>query len=233
MLKKSFALLGFIWFLSGCSNITVLDSNSATGKDQAYLIWLGIAVMSMVILVVFSLFTIFVIKYRTTREREHILPEDVAGNRKLELTYTIIPFILLLILAVPTVKITLEQSPSGKALSEQAGIHINVQAKQFEWAFEHENGKKVVDELIIPEGETLIFHLTSTDVIHSFWIPELAGKVDVMPHKELTYVIQDAEVGTYDGKCAEFCGIQHANMTFTVNVVSLEDYETYINEKNE
>lgn len=212
--------------------MTVLDPKSTTGKDQAYLIWFSLAIMLLVLFVVFVLFTVFVIKYRTTTKRQGIFPKDVKGNLKLELTWTIIPFILLLILAVPTVKITLEQSPSTEAANVQNGVHINVEASQFEWAFEHGNGKKVKGELIIPEGKPIVLHLKSKDVIHSFWVPELAGKVDVLPNKELTYVIKEPERGRYDGKCAEFCGLQHAKMTFEVKVVSASEYERYINKKS-
>lgn len=231
-IMKKILILCTMLLMVGCSNIKVLDPKSVTGKEQAYLIWLSIALMSIVIIVVFTLFTWFVIKYRHTTARKGTLPIDVKGNTKLELTYTIIPVFILLILAVPTVKITLDQSPSTEASIEQEGTHINVGVKQFEWSFEHPNGKKEVDELVLPEGEPLIFHLQSEDVIHSFWIPELAGKVDVFPHKELTYVIKDADMGTYDGKCAEFCGIQHGNMTFSVKVVSKEDYEDYLQDNN-
>ncbi|HLR59750.1 MAG TPA: cytochrome c oxidase subunit II [Pseudogracilibacillus sp.] len=222
-----------IFLITGCSNITVLDPKSETGKDQAFLIWLSTALMVLVILVVFVLFTYFVIKYREKPGKSDTLPIDVKGNMKLELTYTIIPIILLIVLAVPTVKITMEQSPSKTVTKNEEGRHIEVLAKQFEWSFQHPNGERVADELVVPEGEPLVFHLTSEDVIHSFWIPELAGKVDVIPGNQITYVIDDAEVGTYQGKCAEYCGIQHTNMNFTVKVVEKDEYINYLNDIEE
>ena len=227
---KRNAFFVIVFLLSGCSNITILDPKSETGKDQAYLIWFSLAIMSLVLLTVFVLFTIFVFKYREKKQKGE-LPKDIKGHLKLELTWTIIPIVLLLILAIPTVKITMDQSPSTKASQNQNGIHINVEAKQFEWAFQHENGKKATNKLVLPEEESIILHLKSEDVIHSFWVPELAGKVDVFPNKELTYVIEDPEIGQYDGKCAEFCGTHHAKMIFDVEVVSMTDYESYINEK--
>ena len=172
-------------------------------------------------------FTIFVVKYRYTQERKDMIPKDIKGNKKLELTYTIIPCILLLILAVPTVKVTLDQSPSTEAAKED-GVHINVNARQFEWKFEHENGKEAKDELILPENEPIIFHLKSEDVIHSFLDTRACWEGGCFPNKELTYIIRDMKKGTYDGKCAEFCGIQHANMRFTVKVVSEDEYKDYL-----
>src|SRR5699024_4478565 len=111
---------------------------------------------------------------------------------------------------------------------------IDVTAKQFEWNFEHENDKEVTDELIVPEQEPIVLHLQSADVIHSFWVPELAGKVDVFPNKELTYVIEKPEKGTYKGKCAEFSCIQHTDNIYNVKVVSEENYDEYLHsEKHE
>lgn len=219
--------------MTGCSHITVLDPKSATGKDQAYLIWFSLAIMLLVLLVVFVLFTIFVSRYRVTEVRKDELPKDVKGHLKLELLWTIIPIILLLILAIPTVRITLEQSPEKSAGKGAEGVHINVEAEQFAWTFKHQNDKEKKGELVLPEGESIHLHLRSKDVIHSFWVPELAGKVDVMPHETLTYVIDDAEIGSYEGKCAEFCGTHHANMTFEVRVVSMDDYKQYVEEKKD
>src|SRR5699024_675100 len=167
------------------------------------------------------------------KERQNVIPKDVKGNLKLELRYTILPILLLIVLAVPTIKITLHQSPSTEAAQEK-GTPIDVTAKHIEWKYVHDNDKEVTDELIVPEKEPIVLHLQSADVIHSFWVPELAGKVDVFQNKELTYVIESPEKGTYKGKCAEFCGVQHTDMTFTVKVVSEEDYDEYLHsEKHE
>lgn len=225
-------LSGFTLMLSGCSGINVLDPKSSTGKEQAYLIWLSLGIMTLVLVVVFILFAYFVYKYRYSESRKGYEPVDVDGNRKLELTYTIIPIILLIILAVPTIRITMEQSPDTTASQtpEDDTIKIEVTGRQFEWEFKHENGAEVKDELVLPEDEDIEFNLHSEDLIHSFWIPELAGKVDVFPNKELTYIIRDVERGEYEGKCAEFCGVQHTNMTFSVKVISKEDYRNYIND---
>ena len=223
-------ILPIFLFLTGCS-ITVLDPKSSTGKEQSFLIWFSFGLMSIVVLVVFILFIRFVFKYRYTKEKEGFIPKDVKGNLKLELTWTILPILLLAVLAVPTIVTTYDQSPVSDASEELEGVHVHVKAEQFKWTFTHENGKEVEDELVIPEGESIIFHLEAVDVIHSFWIPELAGKVDAIPGKEITYEIKNPEVGTYKGKCAEYCGIQHAQMTFETRVVSEDDYQKYLEEE--
>src|SRR5699024_12468366 len=105
--------------LVGCSSITVLDTKSETGKDRAYVIWFSLAIMSIVILVVFILFTWFIIRYRYTKERQNVLPKDVKGNLKLELTYTILPIILLSEVSVHTIKITIHQISGKKSEQEK------------------------------------------------------------------------------------------------------------------
>lgn len=226
-----FSLLPF-FLLSGCSNITVLDPKSATGKEQAFLIWFGLAIMLLVLIVVFFLLAKVVITYRHSKQPAdspvHYLHDK--QKRNLQLIWTIVPIILLIILAVPAIRIAYHQSPVAEAESRFEGEHIYVTAKQFEWAFTYETDKTEKNLLILPEGESIVLHLSTADVIHSFWVPELAGKVDVIPGKPIVYQIDNPVIGVYKGKCAEYCGIQHANMTFTVKVVSKEEYENYIND---
>lgn len=229
---KKIRLLLPLLLISGCSNIAVLDPKSATGKDQAFLIWLGLGIMLLALAVVFILLARIVIKYRYTEEREddptHYLNDK--QKRNLQLAWTIIPIILLVILAIPSVPIGYQQSPVAEADSRHEGEHINVSAKQFQWTFTYDTDKTEDNLLTLPEGESIILHLSTEDVIHSFWVPELAGKVDVIPNKPIVYQINKPEIGVYKGKCAEYCGIQHANMTFTVKVVSKKEYENYIND---
>lgn len=226
---KKIWVFPFLLLLSGC-NITILNPKSVTGEEQAFLIRLSLLIMSIVILVVFVLLTLFIRKYRAKNLPADYIPSKEVGNKKLEVAWTLIPILLLVILAIPTVAVTYYQSPVSDLAADKEGEHVEVVAKQFEWTFIYENEKETFDELVIPEGESIIFELYSEDVIHSFWIPELGGKVDVMPHKKLVYEIKEPEIGTYDGKCAEYCGIQHANMRFDVKVVSKEDYQKFLEE---
>ncbi|WP_161493810.1 cytochrome c oxidase subunit II [Virgibacillus necropolis] len=226
-MKKLFTI-PILLLLAGC-DIAVLDAKSETGQDQAFLIWFSFGLMMIVLLIVFILFARFVWKYRETNQNKDTLPKDVKGNKKLEITWTTLAVLLLAVLAVPTVSITYNQSPilSSSEESEQA-VHVTVTGQQYFWTFDYENGKQTTNKLVIPANKTIVFHLKSSDVIHSFWIPRLAGKTDVLPGKELLYKIANPEIGTYEGHCAEFCGVQHAKMQFTTQVVSNEDYEKWL-----
>ncbi|ASK62027.1 cytochrome c oxidase subunit II [Virgibacillus phasianinus] len=227
---KKLLTIPILLLLAGC-DINVLDAKSETGQDQAFLIWFSFGLMMIVLVVVFVLFARFVWKYRETDQNKHTLPKDVKGNKKLEITWTTLAILLLVVLAVPTVAITYDQSPvlSSSEEAEQA-VHVNVTGQQFFWTFEYENGKETTNKLVIPANKTIVFHLISKDVIHSFWIPQLGGKTDVLPGKELLYKLKNPKEGTYEGKCAEFCGVQHTKMQFTTRVVSNEEYENWLKE---
>lgn len=228
-MRKLYVILSSVLLiLSGC-NMRVLDPKSQTAKDQSYLIEFSFALMMIVFATVIVLFVWFVWKYRQTEENKHKIPEDEKGNRFFEITWTVLPIILLAVLAVPTIKITYEISASSSATPPNA-VHIDVTAQQFSWTFEYQNGVVKTSELVLPKDRPVVFHLNSDDVIHSFWVPKLGGKKDVIPGKERRLILTPDEVGTYQGKCAEFCGKDHALMRFETIVKTQEDYKQWLQE---
>lgn len=224
-MKKVTFILSFL-FLTGCSELRVFQPISEAGREQAFLIKYGFWLMMIVLLVVTVLYVRFVIKYKETAKNKEDVPSEIDSNLKLELSWTIFPILILIALAIPTVMITYENSPS--AYTKEEGIDIFVTARQFSWEFEYETGLSSVNELIVPVGETAVLHLTSDDVIHSFWVPEFGGKQDAIPGKEIVYTITPEQVGTYMGQCAEFCGIEHTKMEFTAKVVSMQEYNEFL-----
>lgn len=224
-MKKLPAMLWLV-FLTGCSQLRVFQPISEAGREQAFLIQYGFWIMMIVLAVVAFLYIWFIFRYRETAKRKDEVPSEIDSNLKLELTWTLVPVILLTALAIPTVMITYNSSPTTS--SDAEGIHINVTPSQFSWEFEYENGLVSVDRLVVPVDETAVFHLTSDDVIHSFWVPEFGGKQDAIPGKEIIYELTPEEIGTYHGQCAEFCGVEHADMDFTAEVVTREQYERFL-----
>lgn len=108
-------------------------------------------------------------------------------------------------------------------------IAIEVEAYNFGWdVLHHANGEVLDGELRIPVGEPVAVRLTSRDVIHSFWVPQLAGKLDAMPGRITTMTLQAEEPGTYLGRCAEFCGLDHARMPVVVTALDEEDYAAWV-----
>jgi cytochrome c oxidase subunit II len=112
-------------------------------------------------------------------------------------------------------------------------IQIGVVGKQWWWQIEYDDNDKskritTANELTIPVGVPVTVHLRSSDVIHSFWVPNLHGKRDLIPGKNATLTIQADRAGVYRGQCAEFCGYQHANMALWINAVTPAEYARWI-----
>ncbi|MBM7551832.1 cytochrome c oxidase subunit II [Thalassobacillus pellis] len=225
---KKLLMLTFLFLLSGC-NLRTLDPVSETASDQAFLIKLGFWIMMVVVGVVTILFVAFTLKYRETDKNRYDIPKHEEGNRTLEIIWTVLPIILLVCLAIPTVIITYQAS--NISANPEETVHVNVTGEQFKWTFEYENGKKTHEKLVLPVNRDVIFHLKSKDVIHSFWVPRLAGKKDVIPGTVNKLEVVPNKTGTYQGKCAEFCGILHADMRFTTEVVSQQDFEEWLSSK--
>jgi cytochrome c oxidase subunit 2 len=158
------------------------------------------------------------------------------GNTKLEVLLTAIPTLILAGIAVPTVQniFDLAKVP-GNALP------VRVVAHQFWWEFSYpEQGLKTANELHIPTDRPISVTLAgaSTDpvtneseVVHSFWVPRLAGTQDIVPGHTNSLLLQADEPGTYLGQCKEFCGLSHANMKFRVVAETPEDFETWLSEQ--
>jgi cytochrome c oxidase subunit 2 len=172
--------------------------------------------------------TIFVaIRFRE-KPGEERNPVQVHGNSALEVSWTIVPFLILMVMAVPTVAtiFDLAEVPKGPDV-----VHIDVQARQWFWQYEYtddDTGFYTANEMHIPVGRPVLLELTSNNVIHSFWVPELAGKRDVVPGHPNQLTIEADRPGEFLGQCAEYCGLSHANMRLRVIAESESDWEAWV-----
>lgn len=117
----------------------------------------------------------------------------------------------------------------GTAEADDAELTIEVTGQQFWWEFRYPDaGVSTSGELHIPAGTPVALELTSSDVIHSFWVPALAGKLDALPEDVNVLVIEADEPGRYDGRCAEFCGLHHAAMDLVVVAHASADFDTWL-----
>nr|WP_272482803.1 cytochrome c oxidase subunit II [Halobacillus litoralis] len=212
----------------------VLNPKSDTADTLTNLIYLSFGIMMLVLIVVFVLFVYFLRKFRERGKAKFNIPPDEKENKWLEITWTIVPVLLLAILAVPTVKATydLTSKVSGSAGGSKGdAMIVEVVGQQYNWKFTYENGKESYDELVLPVDQEVQFRLTSNDVIHSFWIPNLSGKIDVLPGEMTKLSFEPREEGTYQGKCAEFCGAEHTLMRFETKVMSQQSFENWVQEE--
>jgi cytochrome c oxidase subunit 2 len=168
----------------------------------------------------------------------HELPEQTHGNTTLEIGWTIAPAVILVIMAVPTIRtiFELESAPTGVALANGLDpLVIEVTGKQWWWEFKYPefqqaNGQPLTtaNEMIVPVGRTVYLHITSDNVIHSFWVPQLMGKIDAVPNHNNKIWFAAEEAGQYFGQCAEYCGIQHAQMRMNVIAMNPNDFQAWV-----
>jgi cytochrome c oxidase subunit II len=171
--------------------------------------------------------TVYVaIRYRRRSDDER--PVQTHGNTPLEIGWTIIPALLLIVMAVPTVAVifSLAKPPTGPDV-----VHIDVTGHQWWWEYgykDKDTGFTTANEMHIPVGRPVYLSLRSIDVIHSFWVPNLAGKKDVVPGRTQFLKIEASQPGTWLGQCAEFCGLSHANMRLRVIADTPADYAKWV-----
>jgi cytochrome c oxidase subunit II len=186
--------------------------------------------------------TIFVAVRFRRRAGSDDRPKQLHGNTPLEIGWTLIPALILAVIAVPTVALIfdLSEEPSN-------ALEVTVVGKQWWWQFDYPKQAGVdrqivtADELHIPTGRDVKLTLKACDdslgttgnrpncnVIHSFWVPELTGKRDVVPGLNNTMKLRTDRPGTYLGQCAEYCGLSHANMRFRVIAESPSDFEQWV-----
>lgn len=120
------------------------------------------------------------------------------------------------------------------SVSGEPGLEVDVTAFQWQWRFQYPGGFVAVGsreqpaELVVPADTTVRFRLTARDVVHSFWIPYLRFKRDAFPDYVTQFQLVFPDAGTYTGRCAEFCGLRHANMLFDVVVLGREEFDAWL-----
>ena len=151
-------------------------------------------------------------------------PKPVHGHLGLEIAWTLIPVIIVTSIAIPTIATIFKTQATPPA----GALRVEVTGHQWWWEIRYpELGIATANEIHLPAGRPVSLILKSADVIHSFWIPPLGGKRDLIPGKvnSLTFTV-DAP-GEYPGQCAEFCGVSHANMRLLVVAQSAGDFESW------
>lgn len=226
--------LAFAVLLTSCGSLGGAQNTFAPEGDAADLqrtiffmaLWPAIVILFLVT----GVLLYALLRFRRRREDEPP-PKQVHGNVRLELAWTVAPAILLLVLAGPVIWGIVEL-----AREPEEALQVRVTASQWKWDYEYpeilvgeEEPLKVSGgDLVIPVDRDILVTLTADDVIHSFWVPKLAGKQDAIPGRENKLRFKASEEGTFSGQCAEFCGIGHANMRITVVVQSEAEFQDWV-----
>ena len=195
-------------------------STTAWHVDALYVYLVVIsAVMTLLIFVVIG---IFAFKYRR-RSPDDPMPKPIHGSVPLELTWSVIPFLFMLVMFAWGTKLYFENyTPPRDALD------VYVVGKQWMWKVQYPGGQREIDELHVPTGRPIKLTLASEDVIHSFYIPAFRLKHDVVPGSYQTYWFEATEPGRYHLVCAEYCGTNHSRMIGWVTVMDPVSYQNWL-----
>jgi cytochrome c oxidase subunit II len=223
-------LIALAGTVAGCGAHGPYRMDTLTPKSdltrEIYSLFVEITALDSVVLaivIIALLLAIFIFSTRTGEPGESsVKHSDVF----LEMAWTVIPALILVAITVPTVRTIIRTQPDRWPADQ---LQIKVIAHQWWWEFHYPTlGVQTADELHIPTGRPIHFELVSVDVIHSFFMPELGGKRDVIPGQENQITLVANVPGEYYGQCAEFCGASHANMRFRVFVDTPEGFAEWV-----
>lgn len=234
---RSFLLVGLSMFaLTGCdaSTIPVLSPQGPVARSEYDLIIWSFVLMILVVLGVFVIYFYMLFKYRARPENEDYVPPEIEGNTKWESIWTIIPIVIVIALAIPTVAVTykLVKPPHAQAATgttKADPVVIDVISKQWKWVFRYPaQNIETVNYVNIPAGQPIDFELTSSGPMNAFWVPALGGMEFNMPNKDLKLWLEASHPGTYVGRSAQYSGSGFAHMTFDVHAQSQSDFQSWV-----
>lgn len=211
--------------LAGCRvdyPASVLDPAGPAARAEFRLFALSLYVVGFIVAVVFLVLLYVVVRFRA-RPGDDGEGRDNPGITWLEVAWTIVPALLLVILAVPSLTDTFRL-----ARARPDGMGVTVVGHQFFWEFRYDDlGIVTANEPHVPVGTPLNLHVTSADVVHSFWVPRLGGKEDAIPGRTAYLFLQADEPGDFPGVCAQLCGPSHSLMGMTVHAESGDDFAAW------
>lgn len=179
-----------------------------------------------IFVVVGGLLAFAIVRFRARPTDDPSEPPQIYGSTQVELAWTVIPILIVVVLFLTTARIIFAVQDAPKPAD---ALDVTVVGHQFWWEYRYP-GLRIVtaNELHVPVGKATFLHLLSADVDHSFWIPQLAGKTDLIPNHPNETWIQPEHTGLYLGQCAQFCGIEHAKMLLRVYVDTPEQFAEWV-----
>jgi cytochrome c oxidase subunit 2 len=203
-------------------------SPNAEGISTTY--WFVAIFTGVIFLLVEGALILFIVRYRRRRRPRTEDGPDVHGHTRLEIAWTVIPVLIVAVIAslvfyeLPGIA----DVPSATAAGGREDVSVT--GARYYWQFEYPNGAIAIDRLRVPAGKNVKLEVTAPDwdVIHSWWIPRLGGKIDAIPGRVNTTWFNADQPGIYTGQCAELCGIYHAKMTADVQAMTQAEFDEWV-----
>ncbi len=225
------ALLLVVPTVAGCGRAGLPEPATEEG-DVVLTEWrVLLAIATVLCLVVLGLLALAIVT-GVVRRRRGVEPSANSGSTRWELTYTAIPVVI--VAAVFAMSLI---AGERMASTDPDPLEVRVTAFQWGWSFDYGEGVEVLGQagddprMLLPEGRAVRLELRSPDVIHSFFVPRFTTKRDLVPGRVNHIDLTPSESGVYQGHCAEFCGLDHARMDFTVEVVPADEFDDWLRER--
>ena len=187
---------------------------------------LVLGITAVIFLIVGGLLVYCIVRYRRRPDDDGREPPQVYGSNPVEIAWTVVPILIVFVLITTTVRTTYEIQAAAPPAD---AVHVRVVGHQWWWEFQYPDlGVVTANELHVPARVATYLTLESADVAHSFWIPRLAGKTDVIPNRRNVMWLTPWVPGTYLGQCAEFCGTQHAHMLLRVVAHAPDEFQRWV-----
>jgi cytochrome c oxidase subunit II len=205
---------------------SIFDPRSTNAESLYHLSNFVLVITGLIFVVVSSLLAYVMVKFRNRATDVAREPAQVYGSTQIELAWTVIPILIVVLLFLSTARVIHAVQDAAKPAK---AVAVTAIGHQFWWEFRYpELGIVTANELHIPVSTPTYMKLLSADTDHSFWIPQLAGKTDLIPNRINEMWMDPHQVGIYLGQCAQYCGTQHAKMLLRVSVESPEDFDAWV-----
>jgi cytochrome c oxidase subunit II len=214
--------------LAGNGGLAPPSPASPQASDIRDIYWLILGITAAIFVLVEVTLVIFIVRYRSRGRAREVEGPQIRGHTNLELAWTAGPVVILAVIAAFVLykAAAIRNAPAGTPRDT-----IGIEAHQFYWEFTYPNGAHSVDILRVPYRRRIKLVITSADVAHSWWVPNLAGKMDAIPGRVNRLSFRAVKLGTFPGRCAEFCGLQHAQMLAQVQVLPPDRYDEWVNQR--
>ena len=206
--------------LAGCESPSILRSEGSAGKEIVTLATWIFGILAAVLLTVWAILVFVIITGKGRPEKD---ASQTKGNLRIEIVWTAIPAVIVTVLFILTLVVT------DRIDMPTRGAQFTAIGRQWWWDFDYKDlGFKAPNEIYAPVDRMTSIDVESADVIHSFWVPQMGGKIDMIPgHVNHIHFVPLA-TGQYLGECSEFCGVQHGKMRFLFVVVTPEEYTAWV-----
>lgn len=196
----------------------MFTSTSQYAHNVDFVMTLIVSISVVLLLGITFTMIYFIIRYN---HKKNPIAKQIKNNTLLEVIWIIVPLIIVMVMFYYGYVVFME----GRVIPKDS-MEIKVEARMWSWKFTYPNGK-VTDTLFVPQGQNIVFKITSADVVHSFYIPAFRIKEDAVSYKPTKMFLKPDKIGAYDVACAEYCGMNHSLMYTTMYVVPKSDYEKW------